>query len=95
MRKDYDDDWSFEPPPKSLYVWREFSSKKTHKLLERKEREKREKRRERKKSEQFFAKEARKKKNEKKLSLATLSSVKKFLSKERKKRCFSTVKQLS
>jgi hypothetical protein len=42
MRKDYDDDWRFEPPPKS-YLCGEFSSKKTHKLLERKEREKREK----------------------------------------------------
>ena len=39
-------------------MWREFSSKNTHKLLERKEERER---RERKKREQFFAKEAQKK----------------------------------
>ena len=75
MRKDYDDDWSFEPPPKSLYVWREFS---------RKERKKRE--------QEFFAKDAQKKKL-KKLALSATLSVKFLSKKERKKRCFfSTVK---
>ena len=65
-------------------MWREFSSKNTNKLLERKEREKRRReRRERKKSEQFFEKEERKKKM-KKLALATLFSVK-FLSKIKEK----------
>ena len=49
-------------------MWREFSSKNTHKLLERKEREKkREKRRERKKREQCVEKEAQKKKMKKTL----------------------------
>ena len=59
MRKDYDDDWSFEPPPKSLYVWREFSSKKTHTSCLREKREKRERK---KREQKFFAKEAQKKK---------------------------------
>ena len=87
MRKDYDDDWSFEPPPKSLFVWREFSSKKTHTSCLREKREKRER-----KKRAVHRKRSAKKKM-KKLALATLSSVKFLSKKERKKRCFfSTVK---
>tara|TARA_B110000459_G_C16457434_1_gene423603 strand:+ start:699 stop:917 length:219 start_codon:yes stop_codon:yes gene_type:complete len=54
-----------EPPPKSYFVWREFSSKNTNKLLERKEREKRKEERERRESSSLQKK--RKKTDEKTL----------------------------
>ena len=92
MRKDYDDDWSFEPPPKSLFVWREFSSKKTHTSCLREKREKRER-----KKRAVHRKRSAKKKNEKTRSRHSLFcevSLKKRKEKEVLFYCSQTVVKL-
>tara|TARA_B100001142_G_scaffold153678_1_gene154135 strand:- start:443 stop:817 length:375 start_codon:yes stop_codon:yes gene_type:complete len=65
MRKDEDDDWSFEPPPKSLRVERIRAKTRTSLREKREKRERKE--RERRESAEF-SKKKRTKKDEKTLS---------------------------
>jgi hypothetical protein len=94
MRKDEDDDWRFEPPPKSLRVERIRAKTRTSLREKREKRERKE--RERRESAEF-SKKKRTKKDEKTLALPPLPSAFCLLEskiKEKEQKCFAALGKL-